>query len=393
MFVESRYRGYAALTMTATAAVISGLVAYSSVKLMGLQYGSVGSTTEKMVAQNYALNRAEIIKASSYDNLVDSNKIHDNGLFEDVNVIESINNGAGVKTAKVNIYKDSSKKELVSSMVVKRTNPTAGLADEYKPEGADNTAYNSSVVNKHFATIDDIKHDDRTIGSLTHPVYVKDGNIEEINMENAKESTSRNLLVVNEDGSLGLLKALDFFSGSGLATVSVGTQGTAGQYFTREKGADINLEPYYGQMIIVRDNHNGQGHNREGYFLGKIHDHAHRYLGVNNSEGEGKQYWVRADFGAGNYTLGQTINRLGLDNFNAYSYPEQAYAPYFAIFGDAYDGNTSSGAIQSYRDKAWLLVGTELNKGWPGNSDRYNNYLCKLPFWWNWDYPWTWRYW
>ena len=390
MLFGNRRKGYAALTMAATAAAVSGLVAYGSAKLMGLQYSSVGSTTQKMVAQNYALNRAEIIKASPYDNLVPFNKVLDNGFLEDVEVNEDVSDGKSVKTAKVNIYKDSSKKELVSSMIVKRTNPTAGLAEEYKPEGADDTAYNSSVVNDHFATIDDLKHNDRTVGSSTHPVYVKDGNIEEINMANAKSSTSRNMLVVNKDGSLGLLKALDFFSGAGLATVSVGTQGWISPYFTREKGADISLTPYYGQMIIVTNQSQPTGSGGPGprANLGIKHEHAHYRLGVH-----GPQYWVRANFGPGNYTLGQTINRLGLDTFEPYSYPEQAYAPYFAIFGDAYDGNTTSGAIESYSDKAWLLVGTELNKGWPGHPYKYNKYLCELPFWWNWDYPWTWRYW
>lgn len=284
MLFGNRRKGYAALTMAATAAAVSGLVAYGSAKLMGLQYSSVGSTTQKMVAQNYALNRAEIIKASPYDNLVPFNKVLDNGFLEDVEVNEDVSDGKSVKTAKVNIYKDSSKKELVSSMIVKRTNPTAGLAEEYKPEGADDTAYNSSVVNDHFATIDDLKHNDRTVGSSTHPVYVKDGNIEEINMANAKSSTSRNMLVVNKDGSLGLLKALDFFSGAGLATVSVGTQGWISPYFTREKGADISLTPYYGQMIIVTNQSQPTGSGGPGprANLGIKHEHAHYRLGVHD---------------------------------------------------------------------------------------------------------------
>lgn len=373
MFTGSRRKGYAALTMAATAAAVSGLVAYGSVKLMGFQYGSVGSTTQKMVAQNYALNRAEIIKASPYDNLVSFNKIHDNGFLEDVDVSEDSSGSTSVKTAKVNIYKDKSKKELVSSMVVKRTNPTAGLADEYRPAGADNTAYNSSVVNKHFATIDDVKHDDRTIGSSTHPVYVKDGNIEEINMANAKSSTSRNMLVVNEDGSLGLLKALDFFSGAGLATVSVGTQGWISPYFTREKGADIGLTPYYGQMIIVTNDSKPSGSGGPGprANLGIRHEHAHYRLGVYDSVSKkySSPYWVRSDYGAGTYNLGQYVNRLGIDSFASYNYSENVYGPYFAIFGDAYD----QGGY--HVNQAWILVGATVDGRWPGS--RYYRYLCK----------------
>lgn len=375
MLFGNRRKGYAALTMAATAAAVSGLVAYGSAKLMGLQYSSVGSTTQKMVAKNYALNRAEIIKASPYDNLRPFNKVHDNGFLEDVEVNEDFSDGKSVKTAKVNIYKDSSKKELVSSMIVKRTNPTAGLAEKYKPEGADDTAYNSSVVNDHFATVDDLKHDDRTVGSSTHPVYVKDGNIEEINMANAKSSNSRKLLVVNEDGSLGSLKALDFFSGAGLATVSVGTQGWVSPYFTREKGADISLTPYYGQMIIVTNQSQPTGSGGPGprANLGIKHEHAHYRLGVHDpvSKKYSSRYWVRSDYGAGTYNLGQYVNRLQLDSFHSYYYTENVYGPYFAIFGDAYD----EGGY--HVDQAWILVGATVDGSWPGSSWRYNRYLCR----------------
>ena len=310
MLFGNRRKGYAALTMAATAAAVSGLVAYGSAKLMGLQYSSVGSTTQKMVAQNYALNRAEIIKASPYDNLVPFNKVLDNGFLEDVEVNEDVSDGKSVKTAKVNIYKDSSKKELVSSMIVKRTNPTAGLAEEYKPEG-----------------------------------------------------------------SLGLLKALDFFSGAGLATVSVGTQGWISPYFTREKGADISLTPYYGQMIIVTNQSQPTGSGGPGprANLGIKHEHAHYRLGVHDpvSKKYSSRYWVRSDYGAGTYNLGQYVNRLQLDSFHSYYYTENVYGPYFAIFGDAYD----EGGY--HVDQAWILVGATVDGSWPGSSWRYNRYLCR----------------
>lgn len=348
MLLGKREKGIATLAMVIGAAAVSGLVAFGSGKLLGMQYTAIGSSTNKMIAQNDVLNRAEIIKASPYDSVVSQSNVLDNGFYEDVNVSEDIEDGLQVKTAKVNVYKDKTKRELISSMVVKRTNPTVALADNYRPEGTVNTAYNASTVNKYFARVDE-EIGNASVGSSTHPVFVKNGKLVETDFSNVLPSASRNILAINNDGSLGMFRALDFFSGSGVSTVSVGTQDLNGDYFTRKKGADIDTVPYYGQMIIV-----GNNHNVAHAGLGRLNEHAHHRLGVNNGGVIGSKYWVRSDYGAGRYNLGEYINRAGLASFHPYNYPDNPKAPFVAIFGDSFDQNGS------YDSNTWLLVGTSL---------------------------------
>lgn len=376
MLIGRKEKGIATLAMVICAAAVSGLVAFGSSKIMGMQYTAIGSSTNKMIAQNDVLNRAEIIKASPYDNVVSQNNVLDNGFYEDVDVSEDIEDGLQVKTAKVNVYKDKTKKELISSMIVKRTNPTAALADNYKPEGTENTAYNVSTINKYFAKTDkDVN--EGSVGSPIHPVFVKDGKIVETDFSNVLPSTSRNILAVNDDGSLGTFRALDFFSGSGVSTVSVGVQDLNGDYFTRRKGADIDTVPYYGQMIIVGNDHN-QGHAG----LGRLNEHAHHRLGVNNSGLKGYKYWVRSDYGAGRYNLGEEINRFGLASFHPYNYPDNPKAPFIAIFGDSFDTDGS------YNPNTWLLVGTSLEDRAPSQLFWYPDLIesainaNKLWRWW-----------
>ena len=146
-------KGSASMTMVITAAAISGVIALGVTRIMSMQFSAVASTDDKLRAQHDALNRAEIIRAGTFAGLQSSSGELPDGFYEDVVVKQETEDGVVVKVATINIYKDKAKSELVASMVVKRTNSSIALADEYKPEGAKDSAYNVSVVNKYFAHV------------------------------------------------------------------------------------------------------------------------------------------------------------------------------------------------------------------------------------------------
>lgn len=351
---ERKKKGIGILSIAVMAAALSGLVAYGSSKTVWTHYNSVGSSLEKMTARNYVLNRVEIVKASPYDKVVSGSQKLDNGFYEDLDVSEAIEDDLLVKTAKVKIYSDSSKKRLISSMIVKRTNPTAGLANDYIPKGNDGTTYNSSVVNKYFAKVDQ-DNNEGNIGSETHPVFVNNGNIFEIDLNNTKSSPSRTILTINNDGSLGLLGVNDFLGGTSSCFLTVGYQGLTDNIFRRLTGAQLDKEPKLGQMILAL---NDNIDSRRG--LGLMTSHAHNTIKLVDSFGSiGDPYWVRSDFGASSYNMTVNLKVFFGWGVHAWEFPDFPRAPLFAIFGEGYDSD-------SYVAKdSWLLVGTLLKQKAP----------------------------
>lgn len=322
-------KGSASMAMVITAAAVSGVVALGVTRVMSMQFNAVASTDDKLRAQHDALNRAEILRASTYNSIVASSEELSDGFFEDVVVSESTENGIPVKVAKIDIYRNKSKSELVASMVVKRTNPTISLVDEYRPEGAKDGAYNVSVVNKYFAHIDGDKNNG-TIGSEIKPVYVKDGSLVETDFSKAAKSDSDKIAVINPDGSFGYTTKDEFLRSNGISRTSLGIVDMVTGVVSYDKGARFDKTPYIGQILIIRPvatswNKAISFRNTSSSFRIKLKD----------SDGNiGSAYSLRPAFGMNFEYL-----------FNDYIKNTNTYSPWVLIF----DGNQ------------WLMIGTFLN--------------------------------
>lgn len=327
-------KGSASMTMVIAAAAVSGVVALGVTRVMSMQFNAVASTGDKLKAQHDALNRAEILRASTYDSIIASSEELSDGLFEEVSVKEERESGILVKVATIQIYKDKTKKEKIATMVVKRTNPTISLVDEYKPEGAKDSAYNVSVINKHFAYIDKSKNNG-TIGSSIKPVYVEAGAVKETDFSKATSSDSEKIAVLNPDGSFGYTTKDEFLNNNGVSRATVGLLDVSTGTVTRKTGAFLKPEPYVGQILILEGK---TPENSIGFAFGNTTFTIKLKDAANN---EGRPYGIKAAYGISNeYYLPKNINI------------QQTYAPWVMIF----DGEN------------WLLIGTFLNSSGYGYS-------------------------
>mgnify|MGYP004526969405 CR=1 FL=1 len=326
-------KGSASMTMVITAAAISGVIALGVTRIMSMQFSAVASTDDKLRAQHDALNRAEVIRAGTFASLESSSKELPDGFFEDVDVKLENENGVVVKVATVNIYKDKSKSELVASMVVKRTNPSITLADEYKPEGAKDAAYNVSVVNKYFAHVDRDKNNG-SVGNEFKPVYVKDGTVSETDFSKAVSSDSDKIAVINPDGSFGYTTKNEFIKSNGISRTTIGYIDVITGLVTYDKGAPIEeKEPYVGQILILRPNWENR-YKTINFSMKKTFTN----IVLQNSAGQkGRAHSIKPSFG---------MNYESLFAGTQYKVTEtKTYSPWVLI----YDGND------------WLMIGTYLN--------------------------------
>ncbi len=325
-------KGSASMAMVITAAAVSGVVALGVTRVMSMQFNAVASTDDKLRAQHDALNRAEILRASTFNSIVASSEELNDGFFEEVTVSEGSENSVPVKVAKIDIYRNKDKKELVASMVVKRTNPTISLVDEYRPEGAKDAAYNVSVVNKYFAHVDRDKNNG-TVGSETKPVYVKDGTLVETDFSKAAKSDSDKIAVINPDGSFGYTTKEEFLRSNGISRTSLGIVEMSTGVVSYDKGARFDTTPYIGQILIIRPV--ATSWNKSITFRNTFSNFK---IKLKDSNGNiGAAYSLRPAFG-------MNFEYLFKDAKNAV-YSTNTYSPWVLIF----DGNQ------------WLVIGTFLN--------------------------------
>lgn len=336
-------KGSASMTMVITAAAISGVIALGVTRIMSMQFSAVASTDDKLRAQHDALNRAEIIRAGTFAGLQSSSGELPDGFYEDVVVKQETEDGVVVKVATINIYKDKAKSELVASMVVKRTNSSIALADEYKPEGAKDSAYNVSVVNKYFAHVDRDKNNG-SVGSEIKPVYIKNGTVTETDFSKAVSSDSDKIAVINPDGSFGYTTKEDFIRSNGISRISIGIVDVHSGIVTYDNGSYFEKEPYVGQILILKPSKDVAAQGDFGkdnviQFMGKT---CFTSLMLQDRNGNyGRRHSIKPSFGLTYESLFRNLTSANADLVKV----TRTFAPWVFI----YDGND------------WLMIGTYLN--------------------------------
>ena len=342
MNLLKKRRGATVLTMAITAAAVSGIVALGVSRIVSVQFSSVASTSDKMKAQHDALNRAEIIRASAYDSIASSSSALTDGLFEDVVVTEGVENNVAVKTARINIYKDQAHTELVSSVVVKRTNPTIALTHDYKAEGGADIVYSVSAVNDNFAHIAS-----GNVGSKYKPVYLENGQVTETDLSGVEKSNSAKLAVINDDGTFGYISKSDLLAGEYISTITIGEQSSDGGVFTRTGGAPISSEPRTGQILIVTNDRSSGSK-----WVGRYTAHSTFELALKDSVTEEVGSYHRTVFALG---FNKYYNR------NQFPAPD-CYGVYYSPFVLMYDGSS------------WVVIGaSEAASATGGNNAFYSN--------------------
>ena len=121
---KNNQRGSGVLILVIVMAILSSLIALSTAQISNAMFSSLNSSSVALQAQQYADNKATIIKATSYDNLDDQHKnLIKNTNFKDEIVLsnETESEDYLTRTATVNVYYKNETSPRVS-LAVLRTN-------------------------------------------------------------------------------------------------------------------------------------------------------------------------------------------------------------------------------------------------------------------------------
>ena len=258
--ISFKLKGSSILSMALASAVITASIAYSVSKMNHVIFNSSNTMQLRMQAEQYAKDRASILRSCNYGSLVSMDRREageaylssDNVVTLYEEVVENAGSDDSFKEFQVNIYKEN-EEDPITSVVVRRTNPGYLLDGQIVSEGSSETGTLTSenaknVVTGRFSETDDsesttnamsaysaIKYTQNTmtnylladeslkissgsaVGNATNPVFVSpDGNVTrgKVSYRLSKNlDSSRIAVLVKENNTyyLDYLNKDDFF--------------------------------------------------------------------------------------------------------------------------------------------------------------------------------------
>ncbi len=129
--LKVRHKGVSTLVMSLVSVAVMAVIAFGVSKMHELNFNGIHATAVRIQADQYAMDRANILRSMDYDSVMampimmiagsSFDGSDANAFFEEV-VEESVSDDA-YKEFKVNIYKGVGNRDVVSSVVVRHTNP------------------------------------------------------------------------------------------------------------------------------------------------------------------------------------------------------------------------------------------------------------------------------
>ena len=185
-FFMSKYKGGSAIIMSMVSLGVMASIAYGISKMHELNFAGIRASHFKIQADQYAQDRASVLRSMDFDSVVvmsrqpvpgtASSGENEDTYYEEV-VVDSSDTGV-YKQFRINIYKGRNSNDVLSSVVIRKTNPgflvdnqLAGLDEKSDKKSLTSEASHSYAGTRFGETIDSLS-DTSAMSASTLKTYV-----------------------------------------------------------------------------------------------------------------------------------------------------------------------------------------------------------------------------